>query len=284
MKRTIIPIVARCAVLSAFLHCAAAQAQELSITMLPDATVDDTVVTLDQITRIIGGSAAQRKRLGKIDVADFPLSAERHFVTAEQVRFRLLLAGLEAAEFRLGGAKRTAVVEPDEPITLRRMLAAAAAAARMNYPGDAATATITPARGAMLPAIELRRGDRAYIDAAVSGPVPRDGRARVEAAIVVNGKKREVVPIFVDIAQPVADSSPLPRPANGAQPAGPADVLIKARDNVKIVAVIGPSRVEAMGEAQQDGKIGQVIRVRNLDSNRVVYGRVESSGVVTVEY
>jgi flagella basal body P-ring formation protein FlgA len=53
---------------------------------------------------------------------------------------------------------------------------------------------------------------------------------------------------------------------------------------VKIVAVIGSVRVEAVGEAQQDGKMGQVIRVRNVESNRIVSGRVEASGVVTAEY
>ncbi len=53
---------------------------------------------------------------------------------------------------------------------------------------------------------------------------------------------------------------------------------------MKIVAILGAARVEAMGEAQQDGKIGQIIRVRNVESNRIVHGRIEASGIVTVEY
>jgi flagella basal body P-ring formation protein FlgA len=41
--------------------------------------------------------------------------------------------------------------------------------------------------------------------------------------------------------------------------------------------------VIAEGEAQQDGRVGQTIRVVNRESKKVVTGRVSGPGVVDVE-
>jgi flagellar basal body P-ring formation protein FlgA len=269
----------------------AADPRQVTIALLAEAVVDDTIVTLDQIAKLSGGSPALRKRLGKLDIADFPASASHRIVASDQVRFRLLLADIEVAEFRLSGAKRTTIVESDDPVTLRKLIAAAEYAARTRYPGNAALATMTAGKGIEVPAFEAHPLDRVRLDASVNGPVPLSGRIRVEVALTVNGKKREVVPVFLEITQRdtsanVARNAEQPiRPvANWTPAGGAADVLIKARDNVKIVAVIGAARVEAIGEAQQDGRIGQVIRVRNIESNRIVHGRVEASGIVAVDY
>ena len=51
---------------------------------------------------------------------------------------------------------------------------------------------------------------------------------------------------------------------------------------VKVVAYIGPVRIEASGEAMQEGRTGEVIRVRNIESSRVVHGRIDEHGWVVV--
>jgi hypothetical protein len=61
-------------------------------------------------------------------------------------------------------------------------------------------------------------------------------------------------------------------------------VLIKPRDVVRLVAQIGSVRVTALGEALQDGRAGQMIRVRNTNSNKIVTGRVLDRNHVAVEY
>ena len=104
------------------------------VNLLPEAVVDDTIVTLDQIAKLSGGSETLRKRLGNLDVTDFPYGASHRVVTSDQVRFRLLLADMEVSEFRLGGAKRTTIVEPDEAVSLRKLLAAAEQAVRHASP------------------------------------------------------------------------------------------------------------------------------------------------------
>ena len=67
-------------------------------------------------------------------------------------------------------------------------------------------------------------------------------------------------------------------------PPGEDEVLIHARDNIKLVALVGNLRVTVVGEAQQEGKIGQMIRVRNTDSGKIIMGRVLDRATVEVEY
>lgn len=271
----------------------APNSRAVTITLRAEATVDDTVVTLDQIAKLSGGSQSQRKRLGKLDVVDFPANASSRVVTTDVVRFRLLLSGLEASDFHLNGARRTTIVEPDESISFRRLLVVAEHAVRTRYPGRATDVALTPGKGVVVPLIETHPSDRIRFEAVVKGAVPRSGRVGVDVSLLVNGKRREVVPLLLDIAPapagiaPSTDNRQQPvRPAANWTP-GPtkgAPATIKARDNVKLVVALGDgARIEALGEALEDGRIGQVIRIRNADSNRIVHGRVEANGIITVE-
>jgi flagella basal body P-ring formation protein FlgA len=61
-------------------------------------------------------------------------------------------------------------------------------------------------------------------------------------------------------------------------------VLVKQRDLVKVVARVGKMRVSMLGEALQDGRAGQLIRVRNVDSKSVVVGRVVDRSLVEVDF
>lgn len=79
---------------------------------------------------------------------------------------------------------------------------------------------------------------------------------------------------------------PAPKPvaSDPATPGGESPVLIKPRDLVRLVAKIGAVNVSARGEALQDGRLGQAIRVRNIASNKVVTGRVADRDIVLVDY
>lgn len=58
--------------------------------------------------------------------------------------------------------------------------------------------------------------------------------------------------------------------------------VVKQRDAVQLVARAGGLRVTAAGEALQDGRPGETIRVRNVDSKIIVLGRVVDRSVVEV--
>jgi flagella basal body P-ring formation protein FlgA len=52
---------------------------------------------------------------------------------------------------------------------------------------------------------------------------------------------------------------------------------------VKIQVVSGALTVTVLGEAQQDGRLGQNVLVQNVDSKKVLTARVTGPGVVEVE-
>jgi|SRR5579875_409902 flagella basal body P-ring formation protein FlgA len=90
------------------------------------------------------------------------------------------------------------------------------------------------------------------------------------------------------------------RPMSAGHPIGPDDVesdtqvagrtgapsaaVVRANALVHLIATVGPLQVKTRGEALQDGRIGQLIQVRNLDSKNVVTGRVVDHSTVEVEY
>lgn len=284
--------------LAACAPASTAQAQStvpVTITLLPQATVDDCVVTLEQVAKLTGGSAYLRKRLARLDVADFKIGAAFTSVSADQVHFRILLAGMDDGQVELRGAKRALVVESQAPCTLRGILASAAEALRAEYPGDPRLLTITPHRGIDVPTVALRPGERVRYGAHAKAPLPRSGRACIDVTLSVSGNVREVVPVYFEMMPlelsprgAVKEQSTV-RPASYVAPAAPSrpsgrDYFIKSGDNVKLIAQIGTARIEAMGEAQQNGRVGDLIRVRNVESNRIVHGRVDRSGMILVEY
>ena len=58
--------------------------------------------------------------------------------------------------------------------------------------------------------------------------------------------------------------------------------LVKRRDRVKLIGRTEVLLVTVVGEALQDGRVGEVIKVRNVDSNATVHGRVLNATEVEV--
>ena len=58
--------------------------------------------------------------------------------------------------------------------------------------------------------------------------------------------------------------------------------LIRRGEKVTVLAVVGGLEVRVAGEALADGGKGQMIRVRNLSSKRIVQGEVVSKGMVRI--
>ena len=72
------------------------------------------------------------------------------------------------------------------------------------------------------------------------------------------------------------DIEPIGRSANA--------ILIKRRDRVKMIAKTGVLNVTVMGEALQEGRAGETIRLRNVDSNATVQGRVTGANEVEITF
>jgi flagella basal body P-ring formation protein FlgA len=59
--------------------------------------------------------------------------------------------------------------------------------------------------------------------------------------------------------------------------------LVRRGEPVKLLVRLGSVNVMASGEALQDGRAGQSVRVRNIDSKQVVLGRVTERSLVEVD-
>jgi len=59
---------------------------------------------------------------------------------------------------------------------------------------------------------------------------------------------------------------------------------IRKGQQVKIVASKGALNISAMGIAAADGRRGDMIRVRNIQSNKLIYCKVAAPGLVTVSF
>ena len=62
------------------------------------------------------------------------------------------------------------------------------------------------------------------------------------------------------------------------------DYAVKKRKSVKIVYKKGPIKIELLGLALQNGSLGDIIRVKNISSNKVLRCRVIANGVVQFVY
>ncbi|MFQ5454939.1 MAG: flagellar basal body P-ring formation chaperone FlgA [Nitrospirota bacterium] len=60
--------------------------------------------------------------------------------------------------------------------------------------------------------------------------------------------------------------------------------LIKRKDKVIILAESSRIRITTIGEAMNNGYLGEIIPVINLDSKKKVYGRVMNANTVKIEY
>ncbi len=60
--------------------------------------------------------------------------------------------------------------------------------------------------------------------------------------------------------------------------------VIKKGEPVKIVASRGSLQVSTNGIAIMDGRPGQFIRVKNINSSKLIYCKVDSAGIVSVEF
>ena len=60
--------------------------------------------------------------------------------------------------------------------------------------------------------------------------------------------------------------------------------LVKRGDIVKIVADAGPMTITATGLVKQQGRKGDVVRVMNTDSKRVILARITGPGAVKVDF
>jgi flagellar basal body P-ring formation protein FlgA len=102
------------------------------------------------------------------------------------------------------------------------------------------------------------------------------GRTQVDVTVKVNGERKLTLPVFLQASAAVV--------ALKAEKADPSNqVVIKAKQRVTMTAKVGDLKVTAAGIATQDGKLGQSIRVENMDSKKIVTATVTGPNAVEID-
>jgi len=60
--------------------------------------------------------------------------------------------------------------------------------------------------------------------------------------------------------------------------------MVRKGKMVKIIFDNGPLQIVTIGQSEEDGIAGNIIRVKNITSNKIIYGRVLSDSMVGVVY
>jgi hypothetical protein len=247
------------------------------------ATARSAIVRVGDVAHIAGGDRATRERIAALDIADLQARDTAVIVTRRSVEYRLLLAGLDAADFRLTGAERVGVAAARRPVTAEEIVAAVKAEVLRLVPGGAAemTAELLQPLAVRLP--EIPTGEPLHIAAKPQTRITGPGRVQMNVTLSAGSEKLLAFALLFDVKQ--AAPQVIPAAAVGAvRPvAPPTEVLVRARQRVAILARTGSLSVSAAGEAMQDGRLGQMIQVQNVDSKKNLVARVTGPAQVEIE-
>jgi Chaperone for flagella basal body P-ring formation len=241
------------------------------VSLRADAVVDDPIVTIASVANLMGGDLWLRQMIGSLDVAEVSRVGKSVAISRDQVALRIQLAGVDLQKFRMEGPAQAMVKLDAIELTEQEIVKAAQQAVMQRLKADPKDVEFRLLEGVHLPAVNIGPEDciRLVVDPRATAT---KGKTRIDVAIFVNDQRRGVATVVMDIA------------VSGEVPPLEDEVVIHPRDNVKVVARVGNLRVTVTGEAQQDGKVGQMIRVRNTDSGKIVVGRVLDRSIVEVEY
>lgn len=265
----------------------AAAADPVTIVIPDRATCPTAVVTVGHVGTVVG-SAEAKKIVSAIDLTEMPVRESFVVVTRRQVEVRLRLAGLAASEFRVLGSDRVTVTADRHPVPVEDVVIAAKAAilSRLPHPPDQVSLELVQPVSVKLP--EVGKAEKVDIHAEPHTSTVRMGTQQVNVTIRTRGEKRLVLGIYLEaklIGQPGADAPTraVPGPVRTAAPVVKPPVLVKPGQKVRITATAGELRITAVGQSLEEGRIGQMIRVRNVDSSKVLTARVSGPGTVEIE-
>jgi flagella basal body P-ring formation protein FlgA len=243
-------------------------ADPVSITVLPKPVGTGAMITIGQAARLTGGSAAAREKMARLDLVE---RADAESISRKLIRSRLRLAGYADADFTFadpavpnGGLLSPEAVEEAARQELIRRLGVA--------PDEVYVDVVKPVVAKLPPATSADVVELTAVP--VSGAV-KLGRTQVDVTIKVNGERKLTLPVFLQANATGVVQAKAVRAAD--------DVPVKAKQRVIVTARKGELRVEAAGIALEAGKVGQSVRVENVDSKKVITATVTGPGEVEID-
>jgi flagella basal body P-ring formation protein FlgA len=176
-----------------------ASGELLLISLRATATAQGNCVLLKEVATFRGGSPELVERVAGLDVIDAPSAGKTTTISKEAIAFRLQLAGIDRRAFHLEGADQIVVGPPGPRFTADDLVAAARTQLLRHLPWPAADVCIQAAQPPKVPNVELGPDDQVSLEAELHSSGNVVGRMLVDVAVLVNGRRRAVVTVGLDV-------------------------------------------------------------------------------------
>ena len=266
----------------AILPCAEAGVGRLRLHLPREAAVKEKVIRLCDIA-VTSGEESTVKKLEGIPLGTITLAGQEVVIDRYTIMTRLGSSGIDVSQVTLTGAERVSVTLVRSSISSAELLAEAERfVSRITLPPDQRYHALDMPEEVSL----SDGGGRLEVASGLVGKAD-DNPVGVRLAIMVDGREAAVREVrFTPVPRslrPAAVAAPAPEARKPTQPAaaeeGPKVVF---RNRPVVIEIVAPGlSVTAMGLALEDGKAGQVIKVRNMDSKRDIVTRVNADGTVS---
>lgn len=291
----------------------------LQICLPEAAAIEGKIIKLGQVCRIEGGEAVAA-RAGEIGLGEVSVLGQEIVIDRQMILSRLACNGISASEVKLTGAEKMIVRQQQQVIKGSELVEAARVFLGKNFPqysgcklepvrvpkdfvtaGESRNIKLSPSLADIM---NNQVGIKVVIlaDNKEAGSSDVDFNVKYNCRTVVTLKDiaagTAISPENTKIEQRLSDN---PEPANWREPYGliarcrlPANTIIrpntvsvakaaaaiKRNENV-IIRIEKPGlSVTAVGKAMQEGRAGEIIKVRNVDSQRVILAKVGENGTV----
>jgi len=298
--------------------------EPILVSLRAESTVRGASIRLGDVADIKGPDPTLAARLRTIDIGRAPLPGLSRTLDVPYIKARLRLVQVDPEALTWDVPAAITVVAASQRLTGGDLVAAAREQVETLRAGDAGSVSIQPAAlppDLTLPDGVLELKARVNPGTELTGTVPVTVEAWVDGAKV---RALSVALRVVPLAEVLVAARLIPRgtvltPEDvradrrtlvpGVEPfrepgtvlgqravrnIAPGDLIVPAalefpplvrRGDIVTLTVQGPGLVAVtQGEAREDGKAGQIIRVRNRSSGREVYGQVEGERSVRVSF
>jgi len=287
---------------------------------LPEAAaIEGKIIKLGQVCRIEGGEAVTTKA-GEIGLGEVSVPGQEIVIDRQMILSRLACNGIPASEVKLTGAEKMIVRQQQQVIKGSELVEAARVFLGKNFPQYSGCklepvrvpkdfATAGESRNIKLsPSLANIMNNQVGVKVVILADNKEVGSSDVDFNVKYNCRTAvtlkdiaggtAISPENTKIEQRLSDN---PEPANWKEPYGliarcrlPANTIIrpntvnvakaaaaiKRNENV-IIRIEKPGlSVTAVGKAIQEGRAGEIIKVRNVDSQRVILAKVGENGTV----
>ena len=199
------------------------------ITLRPRARVGAGAVSIGDVTVLQGGKPGQNRRLATIDLDDAPPPGKKLSISAKQVEFRLLVAGVPPHTFLVQPNGTVLVTRKTHNLPSERIVAAARQSIADRLPWKTEDYTLAPA-APVQPITGLAvPPDQVVLRPIVRSTWPPGRNVQVAVKVFVKEQLFATVPLTMQL-QRFADTVVAKRPIKRGHAIGPADLHVERRD------------------------------------------------------